>query len=223
MWSLLDNEGVAAAILQLRRRYATDVRLRKEERERKAWQEKTSERIARKAAKFKTRRPDPAQLVDTGSANRPMADGAPPLDPNRQLQDEAERQAASTGRSPQEILAEMLEGGAYLIDYERLPGAPPYRAERYGGQVKLLINKEHRLFRDVYAADWLPAQARTALELLLFVLADSEVDAQRDPDRRRFYESERIVWGQKLNTMLDILDEEAPDFDAASAIASEAL
>ena len=79
------------------------------------------------------------------------------------------------------------------------------------------------MFRDVYAADWLPAQARTALELLLFVLADSEVDAQRDPDRRRFYESERIVWGQKLNTMLDILDEEAPDFDAASAIASEAL
>lgn len=219
MWDILDNEGVAASILQLRRRYAKEITQRKQERERQReqeWRQKISERVAQKAAKFKTRRPEADRLFDDGSATPPR-DDAP--DPAGQLRDEAARQATTSGRTPQEVLDEMMKGG-YLVDYEKLPGAPPYRAERYGGQVKLLINQEHRLFRDVYAADWLPAQARTALELFLIVLADSEIDAQKDPDRRRFYESERFVWGMKLNTMLDILDEEDPEYDAASALAA---
>jgi hypothetical protein len=225
MWDLLDDNGILAAIREMKRRYTDDVATRKAARDaarRAEWERKTSELVAAKAAKFKTRKPefdgpvdDDLEPADNG------ADGAPPTLPEEQLRAEAEAQARATGRDPREILDEMLHGGGtYYVHYEHLPGAPPFRPRRFGGQVQLCVNTGHRFFKDVYAADWLSTQARTALEVFLFALVDSELDAQPHSDRRRFYEAERNAWGQRLSTMLDILDDEDPAVDAASAEAA---
>ena len=53
---------------------------------------------------------------------------------------------------------------------------------------------------------------KASLELLLFVMGEAELDA--NPDRRRFYESERAEWSRVLNTALDRLHEiDAGEFE----------
>lgn len=221
MWSRLKDAGVMAAIAQMRARYQKARAELRETRQRdETWEPKTSERVAQKAAKFKTRKPENDRPVDTGVEDDGPLPSGDELDAF--LRGEAERQAKATGRDPKDILDDMLHGGSYVVDYEDVPGGPPYRPERYGALVKLLVNTDHRFFQDVYAAPWLPSQARTALEVFLFALVDAELDAPPKTDRRRFYKRERSVWGQRLDTMLDILDEEDPQVDAEAAEAGTA-
>jgi hypothetical protein len=94
-----------------------------------------------------------------------------------------------------------------------LPGAPFYRAQVRGGQVVLQINRRHRFYDEVYAGHGVSLFFRSAIEILLFVIGECELDA--NDDRRRFYESERSEWSRILNTALDRLSEfESQDFDS---------
>jgi hypothetical protein len=61
---------------------------------------------------------------------------------------------------------------------------------------------------------------RASLELLLFVLAECELDASLE--RQLFYESERREWSHQFSTTLKILEKKDPTADVASAKAEQA-
>jgi len=125
-----------------------------------------------------------------------------------QFQAEVKRRARATGRPVEEVeheLATEVQGHPYRVREENLPGAPFFRVTQIGGQRALYLNTAHRFFTDVYAGPESTPRLRAALELLLFVLGESELDATAD--RSLFYQNERAWWSGRLMTLLDKLDQ----------------
>lgn len=124
------------------------------------------------------------------------------------LEQEARRQSRETGRPFEQVEREIelqTYDRPFKVLQEAMPGAPFYRVEQLGAQVVLYLNTRHRFFMDVYHAPESTPRLRAALELLLFVLGECELDARED--KRRFYETERAVWSILLDTKLDRLDQ----------------
>ena len=103
----------------------------------------------------------------------------------------------------------------FVIEFESLEGAPFYRVEQYGPQVRVWINRRHRFYTDIYnSAD---ARLRSALELMLLTLGTCEVESEGD--RELFYSVERTEWSRRLETALALLDRHASVDDEGSAAA----
>src|SRR5262249_6423640 len=90
------------------------------------------------------------------------------------------------------------------------------RPERLGTQKRLVINTAHRFYTDVYnAADATPA-SQSALEVLLFVLADGELNAEGPFEG--FYKNARQDWSVRLTAGLSKLDKVNAGADRAAAL-----
>ncbi len=99
--------------------------------------------------------------------------------------------------------------------FEDVVGGPFYRMEQFGGQKRLIINRAHRFYVDLYAHNKTSAHARYGLEALLFVLGTGELTSKRDI--QLFYESERLRWSSMLNAALTYLSEWDGSEDAEQA------
>jgi hypothetical protein len=193
IWEILRERGVHNAIQEMRRRLdqdkAADKAKREAEKERRA-----SEEAMAGIAKFQTHRPggDPARRQQESEDN---------------LKHEVDRRVKESGLQlevvERELLAE-IKGKPYRLQEDRLQGAPFYRMEQLGGQKVLYLNQAHRFYTDVYAGPESTPRMRAALELLLFVLGECEIDAT--DDRRNFYETERGEWSSRLRLALEQLD-----------------
>ena len=129
----------------------------------------------------------------------------------KKVHEDAKKEAEASGRPVEDVVQEVLteiSKQPYLVDFESLPGAPFYRPESYGTQIRLWINRKHRFFADVYNAPHSTKRQKTALELLLLVLSSTEVNATGD--REIFYERERHEWSKELSVVLDIFNEKEP-------------
>jgi hypothetical protein len=195
LWDILEKAGVPR--MQKDRRAAINrelAELRKAQGK-EGNEPRASEQVMTDVRKFKSRRSQavPAEREAEAEQNK------------RQHV----RERAEAENLPPEIVEQQLELDTktkrYVVEQEILPGAPFYRVIPRGGQIVLLINKGHRFYTEVYAAEDASPQVRAALEIMLFVMGEAELDAS--PDRRRFYESERSEWSQVLNTALDRLHE----------------
>lgn len=195
IWDILEQAGVKAAITQLRKRFREDkARLRAVEA--KEGEPRASEKAMELAQKFKTRRTTPSPEQQEQQETK--------------LKQEARKRARSSGVSPDQVEEELrreAEDRPYKIDFESHPGGPFFRVDQIGGQRVLYLNTSHRFFRDLYSGPDSTPRLRAALEVLLFVIGDGELDAQGQADRRLFYESERGYWSQQLNVALDRLDQ----------------
>jgi hypothetical protein len=137
---------------------------------------------------------------------------------------ESERRSEREEQGREEAVKDLIEKGVpkgeaervieavekerpFRVEVEHNPEGPFYRVDLKGGQVVLLINSAHRFYTDVYAAVSGPdgARIRQALEVLLFVLGKSEIDAS--DDRELFYQSERQEWSRRLNVALAKLED----------------
>jgi hypothetical protein len=158
---------------------------------------------------------------------------------------ESERRSEREEQGRQEAVQELVERGVsreeaervivsvekarpYTFEIEKNPEGPFYRVELKGGRVVVLMNRAHRFYTDVYAAVGGPdgARIRQALEVLLFTLAKSEVDA--NGERELFYQSERQEWSRRLNValaklgdLIDLAPEEPEDSETAASLAEE--
>lgn len=204
IWELLKQHGVFAAIQSFRARYEREAaELRAHDAEEAA--KRASEQAMEEAAKFKTSRP-----------------GGDPEDRRRRAEEafgrEAERRAAESG-VPLEIVERELEseiaGQPYKLEEESLQGAPFFRPEQRGGQRVVHLNTAHRFYTDLYAGRGTTPELRSALEVLLFVIGECELDA--NDDRRQFYEGERNEWSIRLNRALDRLKTKSGAEDASAA------
>jgi hypothetical protein len=210
MWDLLKQIGVTRVMTDLYGRAHKDLQaLRLKTDEKGAQTVRTSEQVMDDIQKYKARR----SAADPEARQREA-------EKNRQ---EYVRKRAVEAKVPEEVIERQYEAESktkiHVVETENLPGAPFYRVIPRGSQIVLLINEGHRFYDDLYAAFSGNPQLRSGLELLLFVVGESELDAS--PDRRRFYETERAEWSRVLNTALDRLSElNAAEFETE---AEEAL
>lgn len=207
MWKILEEFDVFKAIRSMGKRYDTD---------KAAWQarfgaredsgeRRASEQAMAEASKFKTRPPG----GDAEERRRKAAE---------RLRLEAEKRALEKGQSVEEALKELeaeAQGRPYVVREEEMPGAPFYRMDQIGGMKVLYLNRAHNFYKDMYAE--IAAQAssnpsvlrlRSALEVLLFVLGDCELDA--NDERQTFYANERYEWSRRLETTLTMLQHTVP-------------
>jgi Histidine kinase-, DNA gyrase B-, and HSP90-like ATPase len=207
MWNILEEHDVFKAIRSMQKRYDTD---------KAAWQGRfaareesgevrASEQAMVEASKFKTSPPG----GDAEERRRKAAE---------RLRLVAEKRATETGKSVEETVRELeaeAQGRPYVVQEEEMPGAPFYRMDQIGGMKVLYLNRAHNFYKDMYAE--IAAQAsnnpsalrlRSALEVLLFVLGDCELDA--NDERQVFYANERYEWSRRLETTLTVLQRTTP-------------
>jgi hypothetical protein len=193
IWELLRENGFLRELETLRRRY-------KEE----AADAESSFDFAEEGSLR------PSEVVIEEVEGRPTQRTTPDSDADANLDREVKRLSKQTGLSPTDIkAAKMAEARArpYKVARESHPEAPFYRLEPMGEQHVLFLNTSHRFFTDIYAAVEGPsgARVRTAIELLLFVLGNCELDAEGSG--RFWYASERVEWSKRLAAALARLDD----------------
>jgi len=193
IWDILKDAGVHKTIQEFRQMYKRDTK----ELDAKAdeVEHRASERAMQEAEKFKTTRPSEPS----------------PEEQARRVQREEEeirKRAEKSGRPFEEEKKQWVaetQGHPYKVEREHLPGAPFYRVLQIGGLKVLYLNTAHPFYSKVYwNADSTP-YLRAAMEVLLFVIGDCELDAVED--RRVFYETERGEWSTRLNAALAKLGE----------------
>jgi hypothetical protein len=135
----------------------------------------------------------------------------------KNLEQMAEERASITGEPKEKVvqqLAQQTTARKWEVEFIAMPEGPFYRPRRLGEQKRLVINTDHPFYAKIYNAA--PA-ARGALEVLLFVLAERELDVKGDAET--FYQAERGKWSERLRRALDnLLPEDAME-DKASAVA----
>ncbi len=206
LWDILKREGVLSAINDLRRRYREDVAKLKAMRELNN-KPKFSEQIMQEAVQFKTRRPAGDQARREREREENLIQAA---------RRKARQENKTAEQAELELRAE-AEQRPFKVEEESLPGAPFYRVEQRGGQEVLYINTEHPFYNQIHSGPGSTLRLRIALELLLFVLGDCELDTDPDGARRKFYVNERQEWSRQLRITLEGLDDYDNILDAQLA------
>lgn len=198
MWDLLKQNGVLNAMKELRVRFDADRRTKKAKEQP---EEKESEKVAADTQKLRARRAVPPSPEKEEKSQK-------------LLEEETKRIAKDTGK-PEETIKKEIESRPFKVDFEELPGAPFYRMLQVGGQKQLRINLSHRFYSDMYTGPHSSPRLQAALELLLIVLGECELDSEKE--REAFYRTERPEWSRRLEIMLEDLDQRDPIVDSQSA------
>jgi hypothetical protein len=211
MWEKLQHSGKSGGALMslvrdLRRRFDTlQDELEARYHNREAGKEETRPSVAamEQSEKFKGTTPEPTP------AQREEA--------QRNLEQKAAERSDVTGEPKEKVLQQLVEettAKRWEVEFATITEGPFYRPTRLGEQKRLVINTEHPFFAKVY--DMAP-EAKAALEVLLFVLAERELEVKGDAET--FYKAERQRWSERLRHALDSLVTEDNLMDRASAMA----
>jgi hypothetical protein len=198
MWDLLKQNGVLNAMKELRARFDAD---RKKKKAKEQPEEKESEKVAADTLKLRARKAVPPSPEKEEKSQK-------------LLEEETKRIAKDTGK-PEETVRKEIESRLFKVDFEELPGAPFYRMLQVGGQKQLRINLSHRFYSDMYTGPHSSPRLQAALDLLLIVLGECELNAEKE--REAFYRTERPEWSRRLEIMLEDLDQRDPIADSQSA------
>jgi Histidine kinase-, DNA gyrase B-, and HSP90-like ATPase len=196
MWEILQKEGVPAAISSMRGKWEearAALRVKREENAEAENARRASEQAMLDAEKFKNRAPTGEPVERAQKAED-------------RFQQEVDKRSSESGIKREMVESELrvdMTQNPYKVAQRSLPGAPFFDIEQVGGQRILYLNTAHAFYTDVYAAPDSTPRLRSALEVLLFVLGESELDASGD--RRVFYQAERSQWSNRLTVVLDRL------------------
>jgi hypothetical protein len=207
MWSRLEAAGVRQLISDLRRKY-------------KESNAEHDARVAAAAGDGDTPRPSEVAMQESQELLPTPLKPSPEkvINATKQLDIHAERESRQTGKSLEQSLEEIkkqTEARPYKIDFKSVPEGPFYRPERLGTQKRLIINTAHPFYTDVYNAPEATPSTQSALEVLLFVLADGELDAAGQFEA--FYKNARQDWSMRLTAALSKLDTVDARADRVSA------
>src|SRR5207244_7210652 len=120
--------------------------------------------IMEEIQKFKTRMPAGERLTES----------------EQRLLQEARRRAEETGLPFEQVERQLraeIKGRPYKVVAQSNVGAPFFNVEQIGGQKVLYLNTAHRFYTDLYSGPESTPRLRSGLEVLLFVLGESELDA----------------------------------------------
>jgi hypothetical protein len=161
-----------------------------------------SEEAMAEAEKFRVRR-----VIQTP---RKVADA------NKNLDQEIQKVIQDTHQTPETVrkkLEVLTEARPWKVDFEYIEEGPFFIPKRLGQhQKRIIINTAHPFYGKVYNQ---AENIKSALEVLLFVLADGELEAEGE--RELFYKSERQHWSAMLRHALDKLVSDQSMLDLSSA------
>lgn len=135
----------------------------------------------------------------------------------RNLVQEVIARARETGRPEAEVRNEVeaeIKKRPWDIEFKAMEEGPFYIPKRLGTQKRILLNTAHSFYSRLYAKA--SGEVTTALEVLLFVLADGEIEALADSERATFYKVERHRWSESLSHALASLTPQTAFEDQAS-------
>lgn len=135
----------------------------------------------------------------------------------RNLEEIAGTRAEVTGKPKETVLAELVEETTkrrWEVEFVAIPEGPFYRPVRLGEQKRLIVNTDHPFYTKVYDA---APDVRAALEVLLFVLAERELEVKSEAET--FYKAERSRWSERLRHALDTLVADETMVNKAAAVA----
>lgn len=194
---LLKSHGVERAFKALVNQVDDERRRRKAERDKEIVEgdeKRPSEEAIAKVVEMDVRRSRKASKESQEEAQK-------------NLKEKAKELAEKTGVPEEEIVKAQEKKHAekpYRVEFERQTVDDPfYSPYMEGTQLVLRINTGHPWYRELYgrlkAED---AEFRSGLELMLWVLATSEIDATGD--NRIFYRSERVEWSRRMADAFDL-------------------
>jgi hypothetical protein len=135
----------------------------------------------------------------------------------KNLEAMAKKRAEITGEPTEKVIEHLTaqtSARRWEVEFAPIPEGPFYRPKRLGEQKRLVINTDHPFYGKIYNA---APTARGALEVLLFVLAERELEVKNDAET--FYRAERQKWSERLRHALDKLLPDSALEDKASAVA----
>lgn len=201
MWEMLRNDGENGGglfrLIKDIRKELTGMRSADEAKRRataREAQRRLSEAAMEKAEKFKTKRP--------GDRTRKKVEG------ERNIDTAASEIAVETGKAKETVLDELREFARrrrWFVDFKALEEAPFYVPKQLGEQRRLVLNTDHPFYQKIYS---LHPDVNWALEILLFILSEGELDAEGLFEE--FYKSARHNWSERLrHALLFVEDDEA--------------
>ncbi len=122
----------------------------------------------------------------------------------------ASEEAMDTGAAP-ELARPLIEtegerlATPYKVGFEHAPGRAFFRIERRHGARTLHLNTAHRFYADLYDGGTATPEVRSALEVLLFALADVILDGG-DAEQSRS-QAQIGAWSRRLDIALERLAE----------------
>lgn len=118
------------------------------------------------------------------------------------LEEEVAARTRGTGRSEEDVRKEIAAEAVkrpWDIEFKAMDEGPFYIPKRMDTQRRIVLNTSHPFYSRLYARS--TGDVTSALEVLLFVLADGELDAEGE--RAEFYKSERgHHWSNMLSHAL---------------------
>lgn len=209
IWQKLSEYKVPNVVADMRKRFKDDKLAIKNPSGANTPQKRISEQVMQEAGKFTSRSQRPGSEEQQQEARE-------------KVKKEAEERAQKFDTTPEEeftkIIAEQREH-PFIVCFEAMEGAPFYRTDQNGVQLRIWINRSHRFYQDFYAQLGSDPRSQAILEILLFVLGDCELEARGD--RSLFYRAERAEWSKRLDIALALLDRNDSVEDMESALAEE--
>ncbi len=199
IWNILEDNGVREAIANTRNTYK------------------------KRLKEFKQRIKDQSQSSETEKQEdlsaKAMAESKKEhkVDPEKQplefkkeaeknLENEINERSTKSGVD-KDLIRQHLESEISTSPYKRnfieQEEGPFYMVKQIGGQVNIYINKEHRFYTDLYNGKNSSPELRYSLDILLYVLGESELRVTAE--KKNFYRIERNEWSVKLQTALEKL------------------
>ena len=214
LWRLFAVEGIDAA---LNRENNFQSKMRKEE------QEKQRQREAKKAATATVAEKVAAQ-ADSIAGQKPRVTERDKAKVRAEAEQEAKRRAKVDQTSidqARQAIEEEARRRPYVVDFYDEPRGPFYKPQwAHGGQIAVLINRQHTFFQAFYA----PllgleggGHAKQALDVLLIALARAELGIE-DETCAAWYEAQRErVWSIFLFDAYKMLQQAAAPADEETA------
>jgi hypothetical protein len=140
------------------------------------------------------------------------------IEAEQNIEHVAAEAAVITGRAKGVVLAELIKdisSKPWAIEFASIPEGPFYRPMRLGEQKRVVINTDHPFHGKMY--DVSSPEVKAALEVLLLVLAERELDSIGDTET--FYKSERQKWSERLRHSLNELVSDETMENKAAAVA----
>lgn len=194
MWQLLKENGVFAAVTELRKRYDAATDELKAETQQAAEGHRPSELAMAEADKFLPK-PAPSRAADG----------------DRALRHEAERRAKEVGVEPEQTMPKVTEEAAprFVVTSEQMPASAAfYEPLQFGGQTRVVLNRQHPFYTHVYNRtddDGAGSAVREALNLLLLTLAEAELNSSGE--KELWYRAERSAWSHRLMVGVERYDD----------------
>ncbi len=141
-------------------------------------------------------------------------------DAQRNLDEAARARARAAGKTTEEARNELVRATSmqrWAVEFDAIPEGPFYRPMRLGEQKRVIINTEHPFYTKLYENGGPDVQA--GLQVLLFVLAERELEVQGDAET--FYKAERQKWSERFRNALNELLDDDSLVDKAASVAEQ--